>query len=39
MDLDHEKRIIAFEIFDAKNVTDLSQVKVAVSRPAEYVQP
>ena len=39
LDLDHENRIIAFEIFDAKNVTDLSQVKVAVSRPADYVQP
>lgn len=35
-DFDHDDRIIAFEIFDAKELTDLSQVKVAVSPlPAE----
>ena len=39
VDLDHEDRIIAFEILDARKITDLSQVRVAVSRPPELVQP
>ncbi len=39
VDLDHEDSIIAFEILDARKITDLSQVKVAVSRPSEFVQP
>ena len=38
VDLDHENRTVAFEVLNAKDVTDRSQVKVAVSRPAEYVQ-
>ena len=31
VDFDHDDRIIAFEIFDAKKFTDLSHVKVALA--------
>ena len=36
VDFDDDNRIIAFEIFDARELTDLSHVKVAMSPlPAE----
>ncbi len=33
VDFDSEDRVIAFEIFDASQLTDLAQVNVAVSQP------
>ena len=33
VDFDSEDRVIAFEIFDASNLTDLARVNVAVAQP------
>lgn len=39
VDFDSEDRIIAFEIFDASQLTDLAQVNVAVSQPTRTKRP
>ncbi len=39
VDFDSEDRVIAFEIFDASQLTDLAHVNVAVSRPTRDKQP
>ena len=38
VDFDSEDRVIAFEIFDASNLTDLAQVNVAIAQPTRTKQ-